>query len=93
MILKKSEMCNKKACFKILISHHETPQCVSTPGNVLWVHCIQSEISKLDFYTKCCPINHINYNKIKQNLTMNMNSKHDLLFNADLQKMLGKSVL
>ena len=48
----------------------------------------RNETNQIDFYTQFWSRNHINYNENtirKHNLTMNMNSKHNLSFNADLQ--------
>ena len=50
----------------------------------------RSETNKIDFYTKCCSKNHINYNENtfrKQNLIMNITAKRNLSFNADKKKL------
>ena len=36
-----------KVCFKKWTSHHNTPKCLSTPENVLWVHFIEVKPTNL----------------------------------------------
>ena len=36
-----TEIHNEKSYFKKMTLQHNAPKCLGTPGNVLWVNCIE----------------------------------------------------
>ena len=89
-----TEVCNEKPVSRNVFHIYNTPQCVSTTGNVLWVHLIEARPAKLTSTQNVGlePILIIIKTFIKKNLTMNITSKHNLSFNADSQKLLFWSI-